>query len=300
MMASTKARQHARGIGQGFAATELHFLRRQHDRLAAELAHADVERGRGCGSTACRRSAPASCAVSWRIIQLVPRWRSLGPVLAGVEPVPRSWASAKSSAGSRKWRTSPSRRRPVSRARYRRRSVQAKSPSSGAIAAIPVSPHISGGEQRRHWTQHISPLARQCQRPIARPAARAVASRTICAALRPAPCRPIAARSPSPRTCPATRCADCAVLQFGEPPSCTDEPCLPPGSRKPSRGHRGRALPPPAPVGCRQRSSRGYRPVMPLAALPPSPLARRADRETRRRAPLASAVMMSGSTPVCR
>ena len=37
------ARQHARGVGQRLAAAELHFLRGQHDGLAAELAHGDVE-----------------------------------------------------------------------------------------------------------------------------------------------------------------------------------------------------------------------------------------------------------------
>ena len=45
------ARQHARGVGQRLAAAELHFLRGEQDRLAAELAHGDVERharaGRG-------------------------------------------------------------------------------------------------------------------------------------------------------------------------------------------------------------------------------------------------------------
>ena len=45
------ARQHAGGIGDGLAAAKLHLRAGQHDRLAAELAHADVERhsraGRG-------------------------------------------------------------------------------------------------------------------------------------------------------------------------------------------------------------------------------------------------------------
>src|SRR5258708_1882607 len=38
------ARQHPRGIGNGLAAAELHLRAGQHDGLAAELAHADVER----------------------------------------------------------------------------------------------------------------------------------------------------------------------------------------------------------------------------------------------------------------
>ena len=38
------ARQHLGGIGDGLAATELHFLAGQHQRFAAELAHADIER----------------------------------------------------------------------------------------------------------------------------------------------------------------------------------------------------------------------------------------------------------------
>ena len=37
------ARQHARGVGDGLAAAELHFRACQHDRLAAELAHGDIE-----------------------------------------------------------------------------------------------------------------------------------------------------------------------------------------------------------------------------------------------------------------
>ena len=37
------ARQHASGVGDGLAAAELHLRARQHDRLAAELAHGDVE-----------------------------------------------------------------------------------------------------------------------------------------------------------------------------------------------------------------------------------------------------------------
>src|SRR5664280_3035373 len=38
------AREHARGVGQRLAAPELHFLRGEQDRFAAELAHGDVER----------------------------------------------------------------------------------------------------------------------------------------------------------------------------------------------------------------------------------------------------------------
>ena len=45
------AREHAGGVGDGLAAPELHLLPGQHDGLAAELAHGDVERhpraGRG-------------------------------------------------------------------------------------------------------------------------------------------------------------------------------------------------------------------------------------------------------------
>ena len=38
------ARQHARGIGDRLAAAELHFLPGEHDDVAAELAHRDIER----------------------------------------------------------------------------------------------------------------------------------------------------------------------------------------------------------------------------------------------------------------
>ena len=43
------ARQHARGVGDGLAAPELHLGPGQHDRFAAELAHPDVERDAGAG-----------------------------------------------------------------------------------------------------------------------------------------------------------------------------------------------------------------------------------------------------------
>ena len=43
------ARQHARGVGDGLAAAELHLSPGEHDRLAAELAHADIERDAGAG-----------------------------------------------------------------------------------------------------------------------------------------------------------------------------------------------------------------------------------------------------------
>ena len=40
-------RQHARGVGQRLAAAELHFLGRQQNGVAAELAHGDLERDAG-------------------------------------------------------------------------------------------------------------------------------------------------------------------------------------------------------------------------------------------------------------
>jgi len=43
------AREHARGVGDRLAAAQLHFVAGQHDRLAAELAHANVERDAGAG-----------------------------------------------------------------------------------------------------------------------------------------------------------------------------------------------------------------------------------------------------------
>jgi hypothetical protein len=43
------ARQDPRGVGDGLAMTELHLLARQHHRLAAHLADADVEGNAGAG-----------------------------------------------------------------------------------------------------------------------------------------------------------------------------------------------------------------------------------------------------------
>ena len=43
------ARQHARGVGDRLAAAELHLLAGEHDGLAAELAHGDVERDARAG-----------------------------------------------------------------------------------------------------------------------------------------------------------------------------------------------------------------------------------------------------------
>jgi hypothetical protein len=42
-----EARQHACGVGDGLAATELHFGAGEHHDFAAELAHADLERHAG-------------------------------------------------------------------------------------------------------------------------------------------------------------------------------------------------------------------------------------------------------------
>jgi hypothetical protein len=44
-----KARQHARSIGNGLAAAELHFGAGQHHNLATKLAHPDLERYPGAG-----------------------------------------------------------------------------------------------------------------------------------------------------------------------------------------------------------------------------------------------------------
>ncbi len=38
------ARKNARGVGEGFAAAQLHLGARKHDRFAAELAHRQIER----------------------------------------------------------------------------------------------------------------------------------------------------------------------------------------------------------------------------------------------------------------
>ena len=43
------ARQHARGVGDGLAAAELHLVGGEHDRVAAELAHGDLEGHAGAG-----------------------------------------------------------------------------------------------------------------------------------------------------------------------------------------------------------------------------------------------------------
>jgi len=43
------ARQHARGVGDGLAAAELHFLAGQHRGVAAKLAHRHLERYPGAG-----------------------------------------------------------------------------------------------------------------------------------------------------------------------------------------------------------------------------------------------------------
>ena len=46
------AREYARGVGDGLAAAELHLGSGQHDRLAAEFAHADIERDARAGRRA--------------------------------------------------------------------------------------------------------------------------------------------------------------------------------------------------------------------------------------------------------
>ena len=60
------ARQHPGGVGDGLAAAELHLAAGQHDRLAAELAHADVEGDAGARRGLARRSSRAILPASGR------------------------------------------------------------------------------------------------------------------------------------------------------------------------------------------------------------------------------------------
>ena len=69
------ARQHARGVGDGLAAPELHLGAGQHDRLAAELAHSDVERDARAGRRPVEdhRQRLAGERTPWRLRALDPR-----------------------------------------------------------------------------------------------------------------------------------------------------------------------------------------------------------------------------------
>ena len=61
MMPSHVAREHARGVADRLAAAELDVARREEQRVAAELGRARPRTTPGSGSSAWRRSSPASC-----------------------------------------------------------------------------------------------------------------------------------------------------------------------------------------------------------------------------------------------
>ena len=90
------ARQHPGGIGDGLAAAELHVGAGQEQRLAAELAHADVEGDAGARRGLARRSSPASCPVErlrrHRALALGAPRRAAFMVGAGIEDLPAASA----------------------------------------------------------------------------------------------------------------------------------------------------------------------------------------------------------------
>ena len=55
------ARDHPRGVGDGFLARQLHLVAGQHQGACRPTAAPPCRRKCGCGWTACRRSSPAPC-----------------------------------------------------------------------------------------------------------------------------------------------------------------------------------------------------------------------------------------------
>ena len=180
------AREHARGVGDGLAAAELHLLAGEHDGVAAELAHRDVERDararrrlvedhrQRLAGERLARVAPCAGACSFmaRLASIIPRSSVLGI-----------------SVRSRKWRTPFALIRPLPACAVRSCAlasrVQARSIRRDRLGDLVLADdqrrqqphHVVAGRDRDHLlgAQRVDQLARSARsqrRPTSRPSPR--------------------------------------------------------------------------------------------------------------------------------
>ncbi len=175
------ARQHARGVGDGLAAAELHLGAGQHDGLAAELAHGDVERDararRGLVEDHRQRLAGERRSAAARATLRRAFMARLG------SSIPRS-SAAGMSVRSRKWRTSahfaapaPSASRPLRlRAAWQARSMHGHRLADLGLADDQRRQQAHDVVAGRHGQQVLGRAARRRSRGSA-PCARRPSSR---------------------------------------------------------------------------------------------------------------------------
>ena len=176
------ARQDPRRVGDRLAAAELHLLAGEHDRLAAELAHRDVEgdaRARRGLSKIIASTRPSSGRVARRAARAFMR-RAVVEDRAAASPRDRSARSRK--CRWRAHRTASALTRRPSRRVSRERSAA----SSRSIASsISASSTISGG--RRRTTLSPAVHDEQSLRRAPRPRARCSACRHFRPSISPSP-----------------------------------------------------------------------------------------------------------------
>ena len=271
------ARQHARGVGDGLAAAELHLAGRSASWSRRRAAACRHRRRRACASTACRRSSPASCRRA--ALSAASRLRR-SRLHGGARTDDRPAASARREVASDRGNDVAQRRLirlllagrcALLRSRARRRRARARSMASRHLGF--------GDDQRRQQAHHVVAGRDDEQSCSARSASTKSAVRH----------HALAGRSggPAPRTSaitPGWRSLSCGEPLLEKQP---DAAAHARGSPARARRRAPRCRPPWR-ADCRRRSSHGCRPSCPsrlravarqapIGKPPPMPLASRHD-----------------------
>ena len=240
MMHVDIARQHARGVGDGLAAAELRAVALQHDRIAAELAHADLEGDAGAGRRLLedhrQRLAGERLAVA---VRAPCRACSASPAVDDARAASAGRAGRdRGNAAARSWRA---RLRPWL-------GAFAAGGATWSRMATASSTCASLDDQRRQQAHHIVAGADTVSRPrLAQPvhACRCSARRISGPSIRPLPRTSSKTVGMPPTSVVELRVADAApmLLTRGR------------GSRRPA-SRRAPHCRPPWRADCRRRSSR--------------------------------------------